>query len=117
MTHHKLTNEGELREKIDHALHVDWAFGTHHGDIANQLNNGKPDKIIVQGYPKGAYHTSYKMFVDNMIQLLTSEIEKAKVELINELNKKIFFSSVNPDGQYIKDCLMEELSKLQEEQK
>lgn len=57
----------ELREKIDEALHVDWAF---------KDTTSKPDKIIVTGYPQGAYHTSYGLFVKNIEQLITDQVNE-----------------------------------------
>lgn len=63
--------ESSIEEQIDTALHVDWAFKDVHG---------KPDKIIVSGYPKGAYHTGYEQFRSNMVALIQSERRKAAIE-------------------------------------
>lgn len=65
--------EPSIEEQIDTALHVDWAFKDVHG---------KPDKIIVSGYPKGAYHTGYEQFRSNMVALIQSERRKAALECL-----------------------------------
>lgn len=66
-----MSTNSEMRLEIEKALHVDWAFK----DV-----NGKPDKIIVEGYPKGAYHTSYETFVDNMEALIEQLLDEARID-------------------------------------
>lgn len=57
-------------EKVDKALHVDWAFA----------GKARPTRIIIDGSPsKGAYYTSYDIFVQNILTLI-------KEETIKELN-------------------------------
>lgn len=66
----------ELREHIEKALHVDWAF---------KDKNTKPDKIVILGYPKECgYYLSYEDFVGRVVELLTTERERAF-----ELGKKV----------------------------
>lgn len=73
-------DEDELRQKLEQALHVDWAFGEKHGEIAQELNGNKPDKIIIQGYPKGAYHTSYEKFINEIVEFVASREQSIKQE-------------------------------------
>ena len=68
-------SEDELRASIDKALHIDWAF-----------NKSKPTRIIIDGSAtKGAYHTSYDLFVDNMIELIITE----KLKLLAEVRERV----------------------------
>lgn len=85
------------REAIEKALHVDWAFNEKHGEIARDLNGNKPDRIIVQGYPRGAYHTSYEYFVNNMLALF-EEAEKAHKRELLEARLEAYRNCKNWEG-------------------
>lgn len=75
MTNINQASEDELRANIDKALHIDWAF-----------NKSKPTKIIIDGSAtKGAYHTSYDLFVDNIIDLIRTE----KLKLLAEVMERV----------------------------
>ncbi len=66
--------EKEIREKIEKILHVDWAF---------KGAKGKPDKVIIQGYPSGGYHLSYEEFMSRLMQLLQQIEEEAYKKMSN----------------------------------
>lgn len=56
-------------------------------------------------------------YAESLGQVLKQEELKARKSQTNNLNTKIFHTYVNPDGQYIKDLLMEELVTLSQELK
>lgn len=50
--------------------------------------------------------------LDCIIDFFQAYVAEQVRGTLNRLNKKLFFSTVSPDDQYIKDCIFEELDKL-----
>lgn len=65
-------NREKLEKIIEESLHIDWAFKDVHG---------KPDKIIIEGYPKGAYHIGYDEFVKRISQAFKSYMAEVIVTI------------------------------------
>lgn len=70
--------QDEMRQKIEKALHIDWAFK----DV-----NWKPDKVTIEYYPKGGYHLSYSEFIKNIQNLLVLERKQFVEEALSLLDK------------------------------
>lgn len=77
----------EAQENLKKALQLDWAF---------KNVNGKPNKIIIEGTPKGSYHTSYDKFTKEILDWHTKEKESALRELADLIKSKYF--NVSPEG-------------------
>ena len=82
------TEDIEMRTAIESALHIDWAF---------KGVNGKPDKIIVSGTPKGAYHTSYDKFVDAVETLIQQEANRQSIKALYDMHE---YLTQSPDINY-----------------
>ncbi len=94
----------ELKAEIAKALHIDWAFK----DV-----NGKPTRIIIEGTPKGAYHTSYDLFVDDIVKLINSE----SLKLLDRLESKTVTNEWFDEDMVMTNGDFIPLSAIQEERK
>ena len=98
--------QDELRAEIAKALHINWAF---------KDTNGKPTRIVIDGTPKGAYHTSYDLFVDGIVKLINSEALKLLDRLERQAN--LLPRMVYYDGDMRVEVTATPLSAIQKERK
>ncbi|MGO4470356.1 hypothetical protein AB4Y95_00255 [Arthrobacter sp. M-10] len=109
----KPSNSGELEKEI--RATVLRPLADKFQELTRQIDSGEyrlPKTIeeaeaITEGYINQAW--------ERLTQLHEAAVREALQAKLNDLNQAIFYESANPKGQFVKDLIMVELDKLEDD--